>query len=124
MQRRQGPWAWCRLLDQSNLTPTGVPEQFEVTFSQGGRDVVALRVEGAAASGVDTQSSTVVDLPVPNSRLGPEDTLVIAGFDDDVETFGMMRLTTVGRRSGQPRVASMIVAHTSGEAGSHSRTAL
>jgi type VI secretion system protein ImpL len=40
MQRLQGPWAWFQLLDRSNLRPTGRPEQFEVTFSQGGRDVV------------------------------------------------------------------------------------
>lgn len=40
MQRLQGPWAWFRLLDRSNLRPTDVPEQFEVTFSQGGRNVL------------------------------------------------------------------------------------
>ncbi|HEX5419137.1 MAG TPA: type VI secretion IcmF C-terminal domain-containing protein, partial [Gammaproteobacteria bacterium] len=40
MERLEGPWAWFRLLDRSKLRPTGTPEQFEVTFSQGGRDVV------------------------------------------------------------------------------------
>ena len=40
MDRLQGPWAWFRLLDRSNLRPTGSPEQFEVTFSQAGRDML------------------------------------------------------------------------------------
>ena len=40
MERLQGPWAWFRLLDRSNLTATGEAEQFELTFSEGGRDVV------------------------------------------------------------------------------------
>jgi type VI secretion system protein ImpL len=37
---RTGPWAWFRLLDESGLQPTAVPEQFEVTFSLGGRSVI------------------------------------------------------------------------------------
>ena len=37
MDRRQGPWAWFRLLDDSEFTSTSVPEQFEVAFSVGGR---------------------------------------------------------------------------------------
>lgn len=40
MERLEGPWAWFKLLDRSKLRPTGKPEQFEATFSQGGRDVV------------------------------------------------------------------------------------
>ena len=40
MDRLEGPWAWFRLLDRSNLRATGTAEQFEVTFSQGGRNVV------------------------------------------------------------------------------------
>ncbi|HEU4617907.1 MAG TPA: type VI secretion system membrane subunit TssM [Gammaproteobacteria bacterium] len=40
MDRVEGPWAWFRLLDRSKLTPTGSAEQFEVTFSQGGRNVI------------------------------------------------------------------------------------
>jgi type VI secretion system protein ImpL len=40
MERLQGPWAWFQLLDRSNLAPTGVPEQFEITFSANNRAVV------------------------------------------------------------------------------------
>ena len=40
MERLQGQWAWFQLLDRSDMKPTGVPEQFEVRFSLGGRDVV------------------------------------------------------------------------------------
>ncbi len=40
MQRVDGPWAWFQLLDRAKLKATGTPEQFEATFSQGGRDVV------------------------------------------------------------------------------------
>jgi len=32
-----GPWGWFRLLDESRLTPSGTREQFEVTFTVGGR---------------------------------------------------------------------------------------
>jgi type VI secretion system protein ImpL len=40
MERLQGPWAWFRLLDKSNLAATNVPEQFEVAFSVNGRSVL------------------------------------------------------------------------------------
>ncbi len=40
MQRIEGPWAWFRLLGRAKLKPTRTPEQFEATFSQGGRNVV------------------------------------------------------------------------------------
>jgi type VI secretion system protein ImpL len=40
MDRLDGPWAWFRLLGRSKLAPTGGAEQFEVTFSQGGRNVI------------------------------------------------------------------------------------
>jgi type VI secretion system protein ImpL len=39
MERVPGPWAWFQLLDRSNLTPGAQPEQFEVTFTNGGRSV-------------------------------------------------------------------------------------
>jgi type VI secretion system protein ImpL len=39
MARTTGPWAWFRLL-QGNLAPTQVPEEFEVTFSQGDRSAI------------------------------------------------------------------------------------
>ncbi|MFO1349464.1 MAG: type VI secretion IcmF C-terminal domain-containing protein [Gammaproteobacteria bacterium] len=31
-----GPWAWFRVLDKSNLSSTGQPEVFNVTFNAGG----------------------------------------------------------------------------------------
>ena len=39
MERLQGQWAWFQLLDKSNLRPTSVPEQFEITFTLNGREV-------------------------------------------------------------------------------------
>ncbi len=33
-----GPWGWFRLLDRSRLEPSGTREQFNVTFSVGGRN--------------------------------------------------------------------------------------
>ncbi len=42
------------------------------------------RVESSAPSGVDTTDARVVDIPLPTSRLGSEDTIIIAGFDKDL----------------------------------------
>lgn len=49
--------------------------------------VVAIkrRVETATGSGAETYEERVVDVPMPSSRLGHDDTLVIAGFDRDLE---------------------------------------
>lgn len=48
--------------------------------------VVAIkrRVETSSPSGADAYVERVVDVPQPGSRLEPTDTLVIAGFDDDI----------------------------------------
>ncbi|MEO1130280.1 MAG: TrkA family potassium uptake protein, partial [Planctomycetota bacterium] len=43
------------------------------------------RVESAGASGADSYDEMVVDVPMPASRLDGTDTLVIAGFDRDLE---------------------------------------
>jgi type VI secretion system protein ImpL len=37
MLRERGPWAWFRVLDKANITPTGQPEHFQVEFSLGDR---------------------------------------------------------------------------------------
>jgi K+/H+ antiporter YhaU regulatory subunit KhtT len=49
--------------------------------------VVAIkrRVETASPTGVDTTERRVVDLPAPSSRLGADDTIILAGFDHDLE---------------------------------------
>ncbi len=49
--------------------------------------VVAIkrRVATSGPTGADTFEERVVDVPMPSSRLGHEDTLVIAGFDRDLE---------------------------------------
>lgn len=49
--------------------------------------VVAIkrRVEGAGEHGADTYEERVVDVPMPSSRLGEMDTLVLAGFDKDIK---------------------------------------
>ena len=52
-----------------------------------GVTVVAIkrRVETASPTGAVTYEERVVDVPMPSSRLGPDDILVIAGFDRDLE---------------------------------------
>ncbi len=49
--------------------------------------VVAIKrkVESASSTGADTFAERVVDVPLPGSRLGREDTVVVAGFDADLE---------------------------------------
>jgi len=49
--------------------------------------VVAIkrRVEASTPTGADAYEERVVDVPMPSSRLGKEDVLVIAGFDRDLE---------------------------------------
>ncbi len=49
--------------------------------------VVAIRrrVQVSSESGEDAFEERVVDVPLPTSRIGPGDTLVIAGFNRDVE---------------------------------------
>lgn len=49
--------------------------------------VVAIkrRVEASTPTGADAYEERVVDVPMPASRLGKEDVLVIAGFDRDLE---------------------------------------
>ncbi|NJP07939.1 MAG: hypothetical protein HC837_21110, partial [Chloroflexaceae bacterium] len=49
--------------------------------------VVAIRrrVVSSSETGADTFEERVVDVPMPSSRLGKEDVLVIAGFDRDLE---------------------------------------
>jgi len=42
------------------------------------------RVASAAETGVESYDEHVVDLPQPTSRLTADDTLVLAGFDDDI----------------------------------------
>ncbi len=43
------------------------------------------RVASATASGAESAGEYVIDLPMPTSMLTAEDTLVIAGFDDDIK---------------------------------------
>lgn len=49
--------------------------------------VVAIRkrVVTSSESGADSYEERILDVPMPTSRLGRDDTLVIAGFDDDLE---------------------------------------
>jgi len=49
--------------------------------------VVAIkrRVESSSPTGVDTSDRRVVDLPMPSSKLGADDTIILAGFDHDLE---------------------------------------
>jgi trk system potassium uptake protein TrkA len=49
--------------------------------------VVAIKrlVESASASGADTFVERVVDLPQPTSTLEARDTLVLAGFEEDLQ---------------------------------------
>jgi trk system potassium uptake protein TrkA len=49
--------------------------------------VVAIkrRVETASPTGADTYEERVVDVPMPTSRIGGTDTLVLAGFEEDLE---------------------------------------
>lgn len=49
--------------------------------------VVAIRrrVVSSSETGADTFEERVVDVPLPTSRLGRDDTLVIAGFNADLE---------------------------------------
>ena len=35
--RKTGPWAWFKVLDQSNIVSTSRPERYQVTFDIGGR---------------------------------------------------------------------------------------
>ncbi len=37
MLRESGPWAWFRMLDKANITPSGRPEHFQVEFRLGDR---------------------------------------------------------------------------------------
>ena len=37
MLRERGPWAWFRLLDKANISPSGRPEHFQVEFRLGNR---------------------------------------------------------------------------------------
>jgi len=37
LRQERGPWAWFRVLDDSNISPAERPEHFNVTFSLGGR---------------------------------------------------------------------------------------
>ncbi len=48
--------------------------------------VVAIRrrLQTSSESGVDSYEERIVDVPLPSSRLTSEDTLVIAGFNDDL----------------------------------------
>lgn len=49
--------------------------------------VVAIRrrIQTASESGAEAFEERVVDVPLPTSRLGKDDTLVLAGFDKDLE---------------------------------------
>ena len=49
--------------------------------------VVAIRrrIQTASESGAESFEERVVDVPLPTSRLGKDDTLVLAGFDKDLE---------------------------------------
>jgi len=48
--------------------------------------VVAIRrrVQTSSESGIDSYEERIVDVPLPSSRLTSEDTLVIAGFNEDL----------------------------------------
>jgi len=37
MLRERGPWAWFRVLDKANITPSGGPERYQVEFKLGDR---------------------------------------------------------------------------------------
>lgn len=65
---------------QKTLAELDLRRRFNVT-------VVAIKrpIESSAPSGVDTLGSRVVDLPMPASRLSEGDTLILAGFDRDLE---------------------------------------
>ncbi len=43
------------------------------------------RVATDTSAGAESYDDYVLDMPQPSSRLNPEDTLVIAGFDDDIK---------------------------------------
>lgn len=43
------------------------------------------RVETPTGSGADSTDERVVDVPLPASRLSADDTIIIAGFDEDLE---------------------------------------
>lgn len=49
--------------------------------------VVAIkrRVETSGPTGADTLEERVLDVPQPTSTLGPDDTIILAGFDRDLE---------------------------------------
>lgn len=42
------------------------------------------RVGATSASGVEAVTERVLDVPQPDSRLAPDDVLIIAGFDEDI----------------------------------------
>ncbi|MFU8828320.1 MAG: potassium channel family protein [Phycisphaerales bacterium] len=62
------------------LAELDLRKRFNVTIV-----AIKRRVEAAAPSGVDTHDTRVVDVPLPTSRLGSDDTIVIAGYDADLE---------------------------------------
>jgi len=62
------------------LAELDLRKRFNVTIV-----AIKRRVEGSAPSGVDTADTRVVDVPLPTSRLGSDDTIVIAGYDTDLE---------------------------------------
>ncbi|MEM9082604.1 MAG: TrkA family potassium uptake protein [Planctomycetota bacterium] len=70
------PSAWT----EKTLAELDLRKQHQVT-------VVAIKrqIETASPSGADTFDEIVVDVPLPTSRLGRDDTLVLAGFDRDLE---------------------------------------
>ncbi len=43
------------------------------------------RVASSTATGAENYDERVVDLPQPDSVVGPDDTLILAGFDNDIE---------------------------------------
>lgn len=49
--------------------------------------IVAIKrkVEAASETGADSYEERVVDVPQPRSRVGADDTLIVAGFDADLE---------------------------------------
>lgn len=62
------------------LAELDLRKRFNVTIV-----AIKRRVEASAPSGVDTDDTRVVDVPLPTSRLGSDDTIVIAGYDADLE---------------------------------------
>ncbi len=62
------------------LAELDLRKRFNVTIV-----AIKRRVEASAPSGVDTADTRVVDVPLPTSRLGGDDTIVIAGYDKDLE---------------------------------------